>query len=138
MRSKKLLSVLAVLVVMVAGSGGYLMFLHKPAKSVKVPGAVLDLPQTTVNLPDGHLLQAAVAVQMEKGVSVKSLPADVVPRMENAEIVVLSSFSYSRLLSAAGKASAKAELVSKLEAIGGPGPAGPAVMGVYFTDLVMQ
>lgn len=138
LRSKKVLAVLAVLVVLVAGSGGYLALLRKPTKAVAVPGAVLPLPQTTVNLANGHLLQVGLAVQLEKGVSAKSLPAEVVPRMENAEIVTLSSFDYSQLVTAAGKASARAELTKKLEAVGGPGPVGPAVMGVYFTDFVMQ
>lgn len=136
-RSKKLLSVLAVLMVLVAGSGGYLA-LRKPGKPVAVPGAVLPLPETTINLPGGHLLQVGVDVQLQEGVSTKSLPADVMPRMENAEIVVLSGFSYSRLLTTAGKASARADLMARFQAIGGPGRVGPAVMNVYFTDFVMQ
>jgi hypothetical protein len=30
------------------------------------------------------------------------------------------------------------ELLSEFQAIAGPGPAGPAVMAVYYTDFVMQ
>ncbi len=133
---KKLLATLAALVVVIAA--GYGLVLHKGRITVAAPGALLTLPATTVNLPNGHLLQVTVAVQFEKGVSTTSLPANSMARMENAEILALSQFHYSQLLSASGKRAAEASLLGDLRAVVGPGPVGPAVLGIYLTNFVMQ
>lgn len=138
MKSRKSRVAVAALVLLVVVAGGYLTMMRKPVSKVAVPGAVLTLPQTTVNLPNGHLLQVTVAVQLEAGVSPHGFKPDAIPRMENAEILVLSRFGYTQLLSATGKDAARSALLGDLRQIVGHGPVGPAVMDVYFTTFVMQ
>lgn len=127
----------------VALFGGYQLLLGKshvkPTKAL--PGPVVSLPQTTINLADGHLLQVSVAVLLQQGILGKSdstlPPRDLAP-MENDEITVFSQFSEAMLLSAAGKAQAKVQLLADFRSVVGPGPVGPGVMAVYFTEFVMQ
>lgn len=139
-RRPKLLVVLVLMVAVAAfGADKFLLAKkHKPLKAV--PGAVVALPETTLNLSDGSLLQVKLAVQLQKGVGGKSgsLPAWEIARMEDDEITVLSGFTGTTLLSAHGKAVAMADLLSAFRSVVGPGPVGPGVMAVYYTDLVMQ
>jgi flagellar basal body-associated protein FliL len=128
-------------VALVAVVGAYKFVLHKPHKVTKaVPGNVVNLPQTTLNLSSGQLLQVSVAVQLQAGVGGKKggIPAGEVAQMENDEITSLSSFSASELSTSSGKARARQALLDAFRSVVGPGPVGPGVMAVYFTDFVMQ
>jgi len=140
-RSRPKLLALVVVVLAVAAFAADKFVLtrhHRPAHAV--PGALVRLPETTLNLSDGHLLQVALAVQLQQGVgSAKAgLPAGKVAQMEDDEITVLSSFSEATLLSGAGKDKARLALLEAFRTVVGPGPAGPGVLAVYFTDFVMQ
>jgi flagellar basal body-associated protein FliL len=136
--SKKLFAVI-ILVVVVAGFGLEKFALPKHKPKVAVPGSLLKLPVTTVNLPSGGLLQVGLAVEVEKGTGGRSgIPAWDIAQMEDDEITILSVFPEQTLLSAAGKAEAKADLLEAFRKVVGPGPVGPGVMAVYYTDLVMQ
>lgn len=133
-----IVGILVILGIVVIGAKKFLLKSHKPKKAVA--GAVVSLPETTINLSDGHLLQVTLAVQTQKGLvkKGKSLPSSDLARMENDEITLLSQFSYKELLAASGKAQAKSELLSHFRQVVGPGKVGPGVMAVYYTDFVMQ
>jgi flagellar basal body-associated protein FliL len=139
-KSRKLLVVLmAVVLVAAFGADKFLLSKgHKPLHAL--PGAVVRLPETTLNLSDGQLLQVALAVQLQKGIGGKSgsLPAWEIAKMEDEEITLLSSFSEVTLLSSSGKAKAMSGLLGEFRSVVGPGPVGPGVMDVYYTDFVMQ
>jgi hypothetical protein len=136
--SKKLLAAAALAVAVVSvGLDKFALPKNKP--KVAVPGSLLRLPVTTVNLPNGGLLQVGLAVEVQKGTGGRAgLSAWDIARMEDDEITVLSVFPEQTLLSAAGKAEAKADLLEAFRKVVGPGPVGPGVMAVYYTDLVMQ
>jgi hypothetical protein len=136
--SNKLLAALVLGVLVVAfGLDKFALPKHKP--KVAVPGTLLKLPVTTLNLPNGGLLQVGLAVEVQKGTGGRSgLPAWDVARMEDDEITILSVFPEQTLLSAAGKAEAKADLLEAFRKVVGPGLVGPGVMAVYYTDFVMQ
>lgn len=137
-RRKPLLILVVVLLVALVGADKFL--LKKPKPTHAVSGKVLSLPQTTLNLPDGQLLQVSLAVQVQKGVGDKkgAIPAGEVAQMEDDEITVLSSFPETTLLSTTGKDKARQALLGAFRSVVGPGPVGPGVMAVYFTDFVMQ
>jgi len=150
---KKLLAAAGVVVVLLGAVAAYSMLAKKPAGSAPVPGAIVDLPETTVNLPNGHLLQTTVALQLVKGTT---LTPPTMAALENAEIDTLSSFHYSVLLGASGKASAQAVLLQRFNAVvasttatAGTGTTHAAtghtttsppasILDVYFTVFVMQ
>lgn len=131
-------AILVVVVVALVADKFVLSKKHKPTKAV--PGAVVSLPETTLNLSDGSLLQVKLVLELQKGVGSKSgsLPAWAIARIEDEEISTLSGFAETTLLSAHGKAEAMAELLSEFRSVVGPGPVGPGVMAVYYTDFVMQ
>jgi len=148
----KLFAVAGVVVVLLGAVAAYSVLGKKPTTSAPVPGAIVNLPETTVNLPNGHLLQTTVALQMVKGVT---LEPPTMAALENAEIDTLSGFHYSVLLGASGKASAQAALLQRFNAIiasttaAGKGTASAAtihttasppasILDVYFTLFVMQ
>lgn len=149
----KLLAAAGVVVVLLGAVAAYSVLAKTPAKSVPVPGAIVDLPATTVNLPNGHLLQATVALQLVKGAL---LTPPTMAALENAEIDTLSSFHYSVLLGASGKASAQAVLLQRFNTVvasttaaagsratraatGHATTSPPAsILDVYFTAFVMQ
>jgi flagellar basal body-associated protein FliL len=137
---KKRLMVLIVAVVVAAFAADKFVLSKKPKPTKAVPGTVVLLPETTLNLADGSLLQVKLAIELQKGVGGKSgsLPAWQVARIEDDEITTLSGFSQATLLSSGGKAKAMTDLLNEFRAIAGPGPVGPAVMAVYYTDFVMQ
>ena len=140
-KSKRKLAVALVVVVLVAAFAADKFVLSKKPKLTKaVPGTIVPLPETTLNLADGSLLQVRLALELQKGVGGKSgsLPAWQVARIEDDEITTLSGFSQATLLSSGGKAKAMTDLLNEFRAIAGPGPVGPAVMAVYYTDFVMQ
>lgn len=140
-KSKKKLLVALLVVVLVAAYGADKFVLSKRPKPTKaVPGHIVSLPETTLNLADGSLLQVKLAIELQKGVGGKSgnLPAWQIARIEDDEITTLSGFTQGALLTAGGKAKAMADLLVEFRAIVGPGPVGPGVMSVYYTDFVMQ
>jgi len=149
-KSARPLLFIGVVVLIAAAAVGYKELHHAPPPTGPVPGAVVDLPETTVNLPNGHLLQVALAMELVKG---EKLVGPMMAALQNSEIDILSSFHYSVLLTTAGKTRALAALRSGLNAAlkGAPGqgvaggvPPGTSsagstrVLGAYFTYFVMQ
>ena len=153
-KPRKRLVVVAAFLLVVIAAGAYKELGHGARSSTPVPGSMVNLAETTLNLPGGHLLQVSVAMELVQGEKLSSQETDA---LENDEIDVLSSFHYSELLSAAGKTAAQAALLHTFNlalAIGSdPARAGPAatmkpgpspataaqyVLAVYFTYFVMQ
>lgn len=134
-----------IVVVLVAAGLGYRELAHPRSTTTSTPGKVVNLPETTVNLPNGHLLQVSVALQLVQGEQITAAEMVVI---ENDEIDTLSSFHFSELLTTTGKTAARSALVSEFNSVidpAGPPPttivtraeAGP-VLAVYFTYFVMQ
>ena len=147
------MAVAAVLLVVIA-AGAYKELARTPRSTTPVPGSMVNLPETTVNLADGHLLQVSVALQLVQGEELSNQKIDV---LENNEIDVLSSFRYSTLLGTAGKTDAETALLRhfNLAIAKEPGSGGTSlptntksgsysathlryVLAVYFTYFVMQ
>jgi flagellar basal body-associated protein FliL len=139
-RTPKLMVALVLAVAVATFAVDKFLFSKKTKPVTAVPGAVVSLPETTLNLSDGSLLQVKLALELQKGVGGKSgsLPAWQIARIEDDEISTLSGFTEATLLSAHGKAEAMAELLALFRSVVGPGPVGPGVMAVYYTDFVMQ
>ena len=138
--TKKLLVALVALLLVAAYGADKFVLAKKSRPTTAVPGNIISLPETTLNLADGSLLQVKLAIELQKGVGGKSgnLPAWQIARIEDDEITTLSGFAQGTLLTAGGKAKAMADLLAEFRAIVGPGPVGPGVMAVYYTDFVMQ
>lgn len=138
-KSKKKLVIVVAVVLVAAFAADKFVLSKKPKPTKAIPGTVLRLPETTLNLSDAQLLQVTLAVQLQKGVGGKAgVPPWQVAKMEDEEITTLSGFSEVTLLSSAGKAKAISDLLSEFRSIIGPGAVGPGVMSVYYTDFVMQ
>jgi len=144
---KKLIPIALVLLVAI-GAVAYKELVHTPKSKTPVPGAIVNLPETTLNLPNGHLLQVSVALQLTQGVHLTGGEMDV---LENDEIDTLSSFHYSELLTTGGKTAARMSLLRSFNSVvaGASRPAGGVgtvsattsstyVLDVYFTYFVMQ
>jgi len=147
MGKKKLIPIALVLLVLI-GAVGYKELVHAPKSKTPVPGAIVNLPETTLNLPNGHLLQVSVALQLTQGVHLTGGEMDV---LENDEIDTLSSFHYSELLTIGGKSAARTSLLRSFNSVvaAASRPAGEVgtvsattsstyVLDVYFTYFVMQ
>lgn len=145
---KKKVIPLAVVLVVALGVGAYKELVHAPKSKTPVPGVIVNLPETTLNLPNGHLLQVSVALQLVQGVHLTGGEMDVI---ENDEIDTLSSFHYSALLTTGGKDAARTSLLQSFNSVvaaasqpaSGVGTVSAAtspayVLDVYFTYFVMQ
>lgn len=136
---KKLLVVASVVVLLAAG---YTFLAPKSADAAAedaavapTPGEVVALDPITLNLADGRFLKVGIALQLVEGAV---LPAEdavagySAPAVDVA-ISFLGSRTYDELVAPGGRDVAKTELSARIAA------AYPdEVMGVYFTELVMQ
>lgn len=98
-----------------------------------VPEIVIDLPEMSINLLDGHYLRAAVSLGLCADV-VLATPEDF--RSAPAKDIIVSSLSGSDmtvLSTAEGRAAAKQALTTQISAAY-PG----VVYEVYFVEFVMQ
>jgi flagellar basal body-associated protein FliL len=138
-KSKKKLVIIMVFVLLIGGFEAKSMLLkttYKPGQTVPL-GAILPLDQLTVNMSDGHLVQASISLQMTK-VASKAGTADV-PRFDDAAITVLGAETYDALLAPGGRTTAKAEILSLIQKILKPvDGAAEQVSAVYFTSFVVQ
>lgn len=100
-----------------------------------LPGEVVPLSPITLNLADGRFLKVGLALQLPEGVTP---PADAevagfaAPALDEA-ISMLGERTYADLVAPGGRDSAKAALSERVS-VRYEGD----VMGVYFTELVMQ
>jgi len=137
----KKLRLLAVAVV-VLGAGGFVAkgkFLkpHYRPGQVAPNGQVDTLDQLTVNLADGHLVQATIALQLTTVANAKAIAADQ-PRFEDAAISVLGAQTYAGLIASGGRDAVKATLLQRFQQITGPVDGSPQVSAVYYTGFVIQ
>jgi flagellar protein FliL len=137
---KKLFIILGVVVLLLGGckAKSILMAPHyKPGQKVPL-GKTLPLDQMTVNLSDGHLVQANIVLQLTKVAAPKAVSGDVT-RFEDAAITVLGGYTYKTLLSEAGRAEMRAQYLKDCQQIAGT-TAGAAqkVAGIYFTSFIVQ
>jgi flagellar FliL protein len=129
-KSKKKLVIILLVVVLAAAAGAYVMLGKKPAKpGPPKPGAVVSMSDTTLNLTDGHFLKIKIALQ-----TVVGAPSDL--DTSKAADLLISEFSdqsMASLSTQSGRAAAKQDLLTKIEA------AYPKqIMAIYFTEFVMQ
>jgi flagellar basal body-associated protein FliL len=137
-KSKKKFIIIFV-VLLVVGFEGKSMLIkphYKPGQTVPL-GTILPLDQLTVNMSDGHLVQASIDLQLTK-VASKAATLDV-PRFDDAAITVLGAQTYDALLAPGGRTSVKAQILSLSQKILPPvDGAAEQVSAVYFTSFVVQ
>lgn len=137
-KSKKKIIIILVVLLMVGfvAKGKILKVHYKPGQPVPL-GTILPLDQLTVNMSDGHLVQASISLQLTK-VASKSTANDV-PRYDDAAITVLGAETYDQLLAPGGRAEAKAEILALCQKISPPvDGAAQEISAVYFTSFVVQ
>lgn len=137
---KKLFIIIAVLVLLIGGyeAKSILMKPHYKAGQ-KVPlGKILPLDQLTVNLSDGHLVQASISLQLTAVASPGGLSADL-PRFDDAAITILGEQTDQSLLKPAVRAEVKQEILQQCQQIAGTTDgAAEKVSAVYYTGFVIQ
>ena len=137
-KSKKKI-IIVVVVMLVGGYVAKSMLLkpyYKPGQQAPL-GLILPLDELTVNMADGHLVQASISLQLTK-VAAKTISAEV-PRFDDAAITVLGAETYDQLLAPGGRTEAKAEILALCQKIA-PRVDGFAqqVSNIYFTSFVVQ
>ncbi len=132
-----LIAALAVIVLAGAGFAGLKILQKPPHHGPPVPGKIISLPQETLNLSDGYLLQVTVAMQATTTANTKLIATDQ-PQLLNAEIMILGGFSYPELLAPGGKAAAQAKLLASFQKILGPSSGQTQVLAILFTSFVME
>ena len=101
-------------------------------------GSILPLDQVTVNMQDGHLVQASIALQLTKVANSKLATADI-PRFENSVITILGAQSYSGLLAPQARAAVNQEILRACQGILSTTDGhAPQVSAIYFTGFVIQ
>lgn len=139
-RSKRRLLVVLALVLAVAG-GGYVFLGHggKPAAKTAAPepGEVVPLEHLTINLADGHYLRVGLALQLAKGRSLGTDPSATDPAAAGArafdEAINVFGDQSVASLTGSGREKFKATLLRRLKT-----DYDGAVIGIYFTEFVMQ
>jgi len=138
-KSKKKLIIIMVVVLLIGGYEAKSMLLktvYKPGQPVPL-GTILPLDQLTVNMSDGHLVQASISLQLTK-VAAKTATANV-PRFDDAAITVLGAQTYDALLAPGGRTEVKAQILALCQKIAKPvDGAAEQVSAVYFTSFVVQ
>ncbi len=140
--AKKLLIIVVAAVVLVGAA--YMMVLkpmlfpphYKPGQPVP-PGQIVSLPQNTINLSDGHLLQVTVAMQL----TAPAVPATIAkddPKFLNAELTVFGALTQPDLLNPAGRTAAQAALLQAFQQIAGTSEGAQQISALYFTNFVTQ
>lgn len=141
--SKKKLLVIgfAVVALLIGGyvtvSGGGDADAAEAAEAPEAPakGAVVTLEPITLNLSDGRFLKVGLALQLVEGVPAPAagdVAGFAAPALDEA-ISLLGGLSYADLVAPGGRDAAKLALSERI----GARYEGD-VMGVYFTELVMQ
>jgi len=141
-KSRKKLVVVLVAVVVVLAAGYMLKSKllkphYKPGEAVPA-GEVFALGTFTVNTDDGQLVQAGIDLQLTKPASVKTVAQDE-PKLKNAAIDDLSSWSSQQLLRVATRTMLQRQLVASFQKVlGTVDGAAQQVSAVYFTSFVVQ
>jgi flagellar basal body-associated protein FliL len=109
---------------------------YKPGEKVPA-GKIMSLPQNTINLSDGHLLQVTVALQLTAPAQEGSLTLED-PKFLNAEIDVFGALNMPDLLNPTGREAAQASLLAAVQKIAGTSEGAQQVSAVYLTQFVTQ
>jgi flagellar FliL protein len=127
---KKLIVIVALVVALLGGGGGAYFFLFaSSAPAAPKPGVVLKLDAININLAAGHYLKVGLALQ-----ATTSAPTDLDgSKALDIMISTLSQRSVSELSANAAREKVKEDLAKKIEKA-----YDTDVMGVYFTEFVMQ
>ncbi|HET9076917.1 MAG TPA: flagellar basal body-associated FliL family protein [Acidimicrobiales bacterium] len=137
---KKLFIIIAVLVLLIGGYEAKAILLaphYKPGQKVPM-GKILPLDQLTVNMSDGHLVQASISLQLSSVAAPSTMSSDL-PRFDDAAIGVLSTQTYQGLLPAAAREHVKQEILQDCQKIAGTvDGAAQQVTAIYFTGFVLQ
>jgi flagellar FliL protein len=142
-KGKKKLVLVAIVVVVVLGAG-YVLTAGKPTKAsakaaagsttptTEAVGPVINLDAITLNLADGHYLKIGIALQLSKTAKTGNFTNNDA-RTLDATISVFGTKTVPSLAAPGGRDEAKAELAKRVRAVY------PSdVVGIYFTDFVMQ
>jgi flagellar basal body-associated protein FliL len=143
-KGKLKLVLIGVLGAALLGGAAYMMVLkpmlfpphYKPGQPVP-PGKIVTLPQNTINLSDGHLLQVTVALQLTAPAQSSSISEDN-PKFLNAELDVFGALTYPDLLDPSGRAAAQAALLKAVQQIAGTSEGAEQVSAIYFTNFIAQ
>ena len=100
-------------------------------------GQILTLSSVTVNLSDGHLLQATMALQLTTAADQTAINSDT-PRFLDAEIAVLGAQTDSGILAPGGRAATKAAILSACQQIAGQHEGSQQIVAVYYTNFISQ
>jgi len=101
-------------------------------------GAIYDLPTSvTTNLPDGHLAQIAMSLQLTKVGSTKIVTKDTSEIM-NTAVQIIGSQSYAMLLSVHGRVLVKQQILKAIQQELGMTEGAQQVSAIYFTSFVVQ
>jgi|GEM_PF-1355486 len=137
---KKLVLIVAVVLLLLVGFEAKSKLLkphYRPGQPVP-PGQVLGLGTLTVNTTDGHLVQAAIDLQLTKPASEKTVEADE-PQLRNAAIIDLGRWSYSQLLNVTTRQVLAHQLLQSFQQVlGTVDGAAQQVSAVYFTSFLLQ
>jgi flagellar basal body-associated protein FliL len=109
---------------------------YKPGQPVPA-GKIMSLPQNTINLSDGHLLQVTIALQLTAPAHEATLTLED-PKFLNAEIDVFGALTMPDLLNPAGRTAAQASLLAAVQKIAGTSEGAQQVSAVYLTQFVTQ
>ena len=128
---KKKLLIMMLAVLLLGGGGGYWFFL-KPASAEEeepVPGEVLPIEAIQINLQDNHYLRLGIELQQVEGGHGEVDGSKAL----DATIEIFSGESMEELAEKKYRQKLKKELEHELDEL-----YHHEVMGVYFTDFVMQ
>ena len=136
-KGKKKLLILVLVVVL--GGGGYVAMGGKKkapasasAASAADLGPVINLDSITLNLADGHYLKVGVALQLSKSAKSGNF-TNTDAKTLDATISVFGTQTVPQLSAPGGRDAAKTTLAKRVEKL-----YPQQVIGIYFTDFVMQ
>jgi flagellar basal body-associated protein FliL len=141
-KSKKKLVIILVVVLLLGAymAKGKLMKVHyKPGQPVPL-GKILPLDQSplTVDLSDGHMLQAVISLQLTSVANSKVLTAEL-PRFDNAAITVFGAETYDELLPPQGRQAATQKFLQACQQVAGTvDGAAQQIAGIDYGSFVLQ
>ncbi len=139
---KKLIIIVAgALVVLIAGYMAVNTFVIKPPTYTPThqpaDGSTYGLPDETVNLSDGSIVEFTTVLQLTTAANSKTI-GTYEPELENALIQDVGEWNYNRLLAPNGKDVLREQLLRSFQQILVPVRGGEQVSNVYFTAFTLQ
>ena len=139
-KSKKKLFIILAVVLLAVGYEAKSMLIkphYKPGQTVP-NGKILPMDQLTVNLADGHLVQAAISLQLTSVANSSTIGTDL-PKFDDAAISVLGQQNFHDLLNPAQRETLKAQMLTQFQKIAGTvDGAAQQISAIYYTGFVIQ